>query len=293
MVKDKIKTKNKKRYYNEIVFSHEQTENIIYMYKHGYSTVKIGEKYNVSYRTIARFLEKNGIPRTGVGRRKYKLNEHYFDEIDTPNKAYMLGFFYADGSNCKNKSTVVMSLQEEDKEILEKIRLEVGSEKPLEYLNYSNKTNGGYKYKNQYRLLFFSSHMCSMLEKYGMVPNKSLVLKFPDKLPENLYSHFIRGYMDGDGCILKRTEKNKNYAVTIISTKEFCEKVQEIIKKHVGINSYIYEASNHNQITMVLGVYGKYQTIKFLNYLYHDADLYMYRKYQIYQSYLNEEKCFS
>jgi len=43
--------------------------------------------FNVSHKTITKVLEKNHIPRIGVGRRKYKLDESYFDHIDTPEKA--------------------------------------------------------------------------------------------------------------------------------------------------------------------------------------------------------------
>lgn len=31
--------------------------------------------------------------------KKYNYNENYFESIDTEKKAYILGFFYADGYN--------------------------------------------------------------------------------------------------------------------------------------------------------------------------------------------------
>lgn len=56
------------------------------------STVKIGKLFNVGHKVIARLLENNNISRTGASRRKYMLNESYFDDINTPEKAYILGF---------------------------------------------------------------------------------------------------------------------------------------------------------------------------------------------------------
>lgn len=151
--------------YNEKYFTVEEREQIKDMYLNGNSTVKIGKLFGVSNHIISKVLDGFGIKRTGVGRRKYSLNEHYFDEINTHNKAYCLGFLYADGCNMKSKSTISMSLEEEDKDILEMIRKEIDSERELEFLDYSNKHDFGYTYKNQYRLLMFSSHMCKALEK--------------------------------------------------------------------------------------------------------------------------------
>ena len=82
------------------------------MYLSGNSTVKIGQLFGFSHKKVAKVLEELSIPRTGVGRRKYQLDECYFDEIDTQNKAYILGFLCADGSNNRDKSTASMTLEE-------------------------------------------------------------------------------------------------------------------------------------------------------------------------------------
>lgn len=273
---------NKKPKYNEIVFTEEQQNQIIDMYTNqNMSTVKIGKVFNCGNKVVAKVLEKHNVPRTGVGRRKYSLNEHYFDEIDTPVKAYILGFLYADGCNYMPKQTISMSLQEDDKDILERIRNEIGSEHELEFIDYSNKHDFGYTYKNQYRLLLFSAHMCRTLEEKGMSPNKSLILEFPEWLDESLYSHFIRGYFDGDGSI-HFSEKYKNSILTITSTENFCLKIKEHIENFLEINTYIADASNHNGITKVFGISGSNQIKTFLNWLYKDADIYLERKYQKY-----------
>lgn len=275
-------TINKKPKYNEIVFTEKQQNQIIDMYTNqNMSTVKIGKVFDCGNKIIAKVLESHNIPRTGNSRRKYSLNEFYFDDINTPIKAYIMGFLYADGSNHMPKSTISMSLQEEDKDILERIRNEVGSGKPLEFLDYSNKHDFGYTYKNQYRLLFFSTHMCRVLSEKGMMQNKSLVLEFPEWLDESLYSHFIRGYYDGDGSV-HFSEKYKNSILTITSTENFCLKIKEYIEKTLQINTYMADASSHNGITRVFGISGANQIKTFLDWLYKDADIYLERKYQKY-----------
>lgn len=273
--------------YNKILFTKEQEMQIINMYtKQNFSTVKIGKVFGCGHKTIARVLEEHHIPRTGVGRRKYLVNETYFDKIDTPNKAYCLGFLYADGSNSISKSTITMSLQEDDFQILENIRLEIGSEKPLEFLDYSNKHDFGYTYKNQYRLNIFSKHMCNSLQSIGMLPNKSLILTYPD-IPDNLHSHFIRGYFDGDGSVCQIIKSANNHAVqlTITSTETFCQKLCEICKDKIGITGHIYNASCNNGITKVFNLSGRNLVKTFLDWIYTDAELYMERKHERYINY--------
>lgn len=117
---DVVSTSFERKYSN---ISSKQKSSIIDMYKNGLSITQIGEKLKIYHKLVSKILEENNIKRVNNNRRNYNLNEHYFDKIDTPNKAYILGFLYADGCNVMNKCTVSMSLEETDKEILEKIRL--------------------------------------------------------------------------------------------------------------------------------------------------------------------------
>lgn len=268
-------------------FTESQKEDIKNSYLGGESTVKIGKKYNVSHKVIAKVLDGFNIKRIGNGQRKYAVNEHYFDSIDTPEKAYVLGLLYADGSNHEPKRTISISLQEDDKELLEKIRKAISCEKPLEYFDYSNKHDFGYTYKNQYRLTVNSTHMSKELHNKGVVGNKSLVLQFPDWLNPSLYSHFIRGVYDGDGSVCQqyRNENNKPVIVSITSTNNMCEYIRDICISVVGVNAGIYDASCHNGITKVLSISGRNVTKQFLDWLYKDATIYMERKYKRYVKY--------
>ena len=263
-------------------FTESIKQSICDMYLSGLSTVKIGNIFNCDHKTISKVLDEYDICRTGVGLRKYELNEHYFDIIDTPNKAYILGFFYADGSNCESKQTIAMSLQEDDKNILEAIRLEINSQKPLEYIDCSKKHDGGYHYKNQYRLLMFSKHMSNILRDKGMPHNKSLTLQWPTFLSSDLYADFIRGYYDGDGSVYR---SGTNYTVTITSTNEFCVKLKDIVESTIGVHCGIYDAQNHNGITKVFAISGKNQVKKFLDWIYEDAALLLERKHNRYLQY--------
>lgn len=275
-----IKNKN-----GHFVFSEEQIQFIIEMQtQNEKSTVAIGKMFNVSHKTITKVLEKNHIPRIGVGRRKYKLDESYFDHIDTPEKAQILGCLFADGSNNIKKQTVSMSLQEEDGYILEQMRQCVQSEKPLEYIDYSNKHDFGYHYKNQYRILFFSKHICTALNNLGMVQNKSLKLKFP-KISKQLYKDFILGYFDGDGSFCPHYTRTNKFQplLTFTSTYDFCKELQSILINELGISGgNVYDASCHNGVTSVLSISGTKQTKTILDWLYQDSPMFLNRKYDKY-----------
>lgn len=282
--------KNGKPNYNEKVFTKNEIKDIIDSYiNKNESSVKIGKRYNVNHKVILKVLHNNDI---NVDQkrfvRKYNLDEHYFDVIDTQDKAYILGLLYADGSNNISKSTISISLQEEDKELLEEIKSTINSEKPLEYIDYSNKNDFGYHYKNQYRLLLFSSHMCKVLQKIGMIPNKNLKLVFPN-IDKSLYKHFIRGYFDGDGSVVQqiRNDNNRPVLVTITSTESFCNTISDIIKNELNINSCITDASCKNGITKVLSISGRNVCKTFLDWIYDDANLFLERKYNRYLDYYN------
>lgn len=268
-------------------FSYDEKQKIVEMYNNGISTVKIGEEFKVGHKVIARVLDQFGIKRVGNGKRKFKLNEYYFDEIDTPNKAYILGLLYADGSNFTPKQTVSISLEENDGYILDRIRNELQYERPLEYLDYSQKHDFGYNYQNQYRLSIFSKHMSEELDKKGVKKNKSLILEFPKFIDASLLKFFVLGYFDGDGSLCPNYTKNGKFQplVTFTSTESFCKDLQEYLRNELSIPcGNIYDASCHNGVTKVLSFSGTQQVKKFLDWLYMDADMYLKRKYEKYKN---------
>lgn len=69
------------------------------LYNSGLSTVKIGKMFGKHYSTVRNILINNGVKLRSnkINSRKYTINENYFKNIDTEEKAYWLGFIYADG----------------------------------------------------------------------------------------------------------------------------------------------------------------------------------------------------
>ena len=214
-------------------------------------------------------------------RRKYNVVDNFFDTIDTQNKAYSLGLYYADGTVSKNKNYVSISLQECDVNILNKLNNEFGGNRKLTLVRFNDKNPN---WSNQYMFTVASDKIHNDLIRHGCIPNKSLVLKFPDTVPQEMIRHFVRGYFDGDGNISKKEDR-----CTLISTEDFCNELSIIVKKELGINSSIFFCHNKNTTTRTFQVAGKNQVKKFLDWLYVDSELFIDRKYQLYLSKYHKE----
>lgn len=256
---------------------HNKENEIIDKYNSGLSINKLSKEYGLSWRCIERILINNNVSL----RKRYKINENYFDKIDTPNKAYILGFLYADGGNTSNydkkRYCVTITLKQSDVQILNDIKNEIGYESPIKLREYNNGPIATFDICNK--------HIVLKLHELGVVPNKTLTLQFPEWLDKNLYSHFIRGYFDGDGCITYRMRKvASQLQTTIISTDNMCNSIVNILSNECGINAHVYDVGHkdcHKNIK-TLSVYGNIQCKKFLDYIYQNADLKLERKYKRY-----------
>ena len=162
----------------------------------------------------------------------------------------------------------------QDKDILDCISKEIDSNKPLYLIPLHDKNPN---WQNTYRLDIINKHISDVLVDKGVVQNKSLILKPPTCIMNGFIRDFIRGYFDGDGHIDK-------YFINIASTKEMCEWMKVIIKDELSVDASIYDICNKkDNNTKILSIIGKSKMLKFLSYLYDDADLMITRKYIKYQ----------
>jgi len=273
----------------------EQRLELIEKYKTGKFTCRgLARIYGVDKGAIAGLLRRRGVVVNNdpsETRRVYPLNQKYFEKIDTERKAYFLGFLYADGCNLPSKNSIILSLIEADKDILNEFKKDLETTKPLSYKNIKKYNNAR---QDMYALHITSKTICQNLINLGCVPKKSLILKFPteDQVPSHLIRHFIRGYFDGDGGIcLSLIKGRKTSNISIVSTLDFCLSCKEIIKNETGINIGIVAAGHTlkrgNNITKCASFGGNIQVKTFLNWIYKDATIYLQRKYDKYQRILS------
>ena len=255
--------------------SQEKRSEVIYRYKNEkISGLSLGKEYGVSGCYITNLLRKNGIKvnRYTLLKREYPFNESYFKIIDTEDKAYFFGLLCADGCNSTKKGSVIIGLQERDCYILEEFKKFVECEIKLRFRKGAKS-----HHQNIYKLELYSKTMSADLEKLGCVAKKSLILKFPteEQVPNHLLMHFVRGYFDGDGHIAELG------ASSIVSSYSFIKSLNEIITK-LGIMSKIYDCKNPSTKRLIIGK--RLNSLKFLDWIYKDATIYLKRKYDKYMS---------
>lgn len=200
------------------------------------------------------------------------------DDINTEEKAYWLGFFYADAYNNEKLGRIVIELQGRDKEHLYKCAQFFGQ--PREpFIQYKNKG----KFIS-YRLELNSKHLTKILAEKGCRQAKSFNIVFPNWLDLNLTKHFIRGYFDGDGGLhISKSENQMNIQIT--STKEMIKSLQKILKETTQCNTYISHPERYTDNTWRLDSGGSRQVKRFLDWIYEDATIYLDRKYELFKSY--------
>lgn len=235
------------------------------------NVTKLGEKFGLRARATSEILKKAGIEIYNTAHHT-TINETIFDTIDTEEKAYWLGFMYADGCIYSKENRIELSLQGSDINHLHKFAKFLENKKE----NFV-KLNEGYK-NGQYdrcRVSFRSQKVWNALNSKGCVPNKSLILKFPDRSifsDESLIRHFIRGYVDGDGCLCNTTKIELN----ILGTKEFLLEMQ----KYLALDrEYPVYQTKPNKNTYTFNLWCSTAILN-MKYLYENSTIYLDRKYE-------------
>lgn len=189
----------------------------------------------------------------GISRelRKYKVNDNYFKKWSS-DMAYILGFWFADGSICIKKGIFAISQNTKDRYILEKISLRLGSSYPI--FDGRNNYNSPYS-----KISIRSKEIIKDIIKMGGKERKSLDVKFPD-IPKKYLPDFIRGLWDGDGTVFYRlSSQNKMQGGSSIlsGSLSFIRVMQKVIKDNVdGISGHIY---NRHVVKKRRSLGGKYK----------------------------------
>ena len=260
----------------------DKKDEIIKKYISGLSIDKLQEIYPQYGRNrIYRMLKENCVMRNDSEKsRKYSYNKDFFKVIDTEEKAYWLGFIYADGYivngiKGKNKDSLGITLSNEDKEHIEKFKKSIDSNHPIRI--YKSKYGS-----NSARIIIQDEELVADLIELGVLRNKSLILKFPttDMVDKSLIYHFIRGYFDGDGSFKKKGQKLNGYDFSVLGTIEFLTE----LRTYLGVDNEIRKCNKNNDSNNYHLTFGGNQKVKQVaNMLYGNANIYLDRKYKRYR----------
>ena len=250
-------------------------EKAVILYKNdiNLNTKEVSEKFNIDCKKFKLFCKNSGIEIRKTGNRKYNFNHQYFDQINTEEKAYWLGFILADGCISKNLYNMHIQLQQTDKAHLEKfakifnVPIKIGS-------SYDKRNGNNYQWCN---IKINSNYICKSLNNKGVTPRKSLLdcsIIF-EYIPNELIHHFIRGYFDGDGFV-GVSNKDREYAFVLVGNDKFLQFIRDnVFTKELNLN-----INNVRQMGTIyrLAYGGNFQLVKIRNWLYKDATIWLERK---------------
>jgi len=259
-----IEVKNKNTY----IFDEKEEKDIIDLYLSDKSLKNIGDKYSVCRNVIKRVLEKNNVEIKSIT--KYSANFNIFDDIDSEEKAYWLGFIAADGNIHNN--TLTIQLGGQDKKHLNKFLIFLSADNPVE--DRQRIDNGNVRFYPRIRI--FSKHIVNSLAKYKVIPKKSLILE-PPGINNDLIPYFWRGVFDGDGSLYYHKNQNRWY-MNLVGSQKIIKSYKTFIKSFCYTKSNI--KSNGNVYVLTLGGNKLVPTI--MDKLYQDAKIYLDRKYEKY-----------
>lgn len=232
-------------------------------------------------RALYHWLQILGYEKTEGGGVKYHYNRNKFQEIETEEDAYWLGFITADGCIIDNK-WLQIQLANKDKNHLQKFCKYMGLNTIETNEIIKDGFGGAYTRDNPINnVKICSLNILNNLKDKGIVPRKS-----GEEIPyicksKNLELAYIRGLFDGDGYI-----GSTQYRMGLVGSYKICKYVQDFITaniKDISAN-HIHE----HGIIYKLEITGRKQTSQILEAIYKDANIYLDRKYQLYLDRYND-----
>lgn len=277
-------------------FSEEITNEILQKYDNGQSITSLNKEYHTTKVRDLLIENNRQVPesRKGIGGRKRQctLNENYFQELDSKDKAYFLGFIYADGFITKpSHGQNILGLTLAEIEPIDKFKKYIQTNKKVGYYkktsSYSNKSY-------EYKLALNSDKLVSDIEKLGVIERKTLTLTFPN-LREDLIPHFIRGYFDGDGSVFLHKDSREEYSyneylgINICGTKEFLI----ALTKHLPFleeGQCIYKEERKETNCWNLKMASNIRSLELYHYMYKDCnDLYLSKKREKFENFIKDK----
>ncbi len=199
-----------------IIWTKDQINYITTNYKLNYSTGQLAKYFDTSTQAIRNCLKHSGVRVLSLQEQqhiKHPRCSNYFENIDTKEKAYWLGFLYADGCVSNRRNTISLNLKKEDEYMLRNFANTIGTDNAI---SHSKKMVDGKEF-DQSHFSIRDAKMKADLMKWGCVPNKTYEEIEIPHIPDNLMWHFIRGVVDGDGSI---NYSNHNLRLSITSNSE-------------------------------------------------------------------------
>lgn len=236
----------------------------------------IMEKYDIkSSKTIYDILERNGREHL-VANKKYNVDDKYFEYINNEEKAYWLGFLYADGYvrlKEGRSGELRLKLKKDDRKHIELFAKSINSTHPIKNMTSKVIVDNVEYISECSTFSVYNTKMVNDLIRHGCINNKTFKIKFPE-LKNDLIRHFMRGYFDGDGCV-NLYNKNKLRISITSGSYNFIKSYMNILKKLNWKQQKLTQQDN--AFTIHSG--NKHDIGVIFNFFYKNSSIYLNRKF--------------
>lgn len=255
------------------------TEEFFNYVNKGMSRQDIADELGTTLSKVRTWMKQNNISLAGrqLTSNKLQIDSSYW-KTDSFDRAYWAGFIAADGCVSKD-GRLEVGLAIVDKTHLQKLKKALRSEHKIEEKLANNKYLSCYFRPRDREIvddLYFS---------YNIRPAKSGTYSMPEWLLQHeLLGHYLRGYIDGDGCLYC----GERSSVTITSgSSKFIEQLEKILMAR----QIVYSKSNYETYSNI-SISAKASVLKLLNFIYEGSteDTRLDRKYAKYNDILNKLK---
>lgn len=204
--------------------------------------------------------------------RSYELNESYFSRIDTPEKAFYLGWIWADGC-IQEVRRLKFNVSSKDEKLLEDFNKAIGSN--MRITNAVKQING--KPYLLCSLQINSRPMVNDLMSHGLTPKKSLTIDAWHG-PEELMRHYWHGVWVGDGHI---TQSGKYWNVGLCGNESVVNAFADFARKHTSTKASVCcDTKGRTNPLWRFSVGGLKAPKELMQLMLKDAPVVLERKYQ-------------
>lgn len=261
------------------------TEKEIQFLKEHYLTMSRKELASALDRTESSV--QNKMHKAGMAKpEKYNYNKRFFQNIDSEEKAYWLGFFFADGHTQKSLERryceAAIMLGVKDKGHLKKLNKSLNGN--IEVATRLKGTGfGDGKLHEMATIRLYSVDLVNDLISWGCVPNKVKHMTFPT-ISKEYYWSFIRGFFDGDGSISFNKQRQIPKCDFASTSYDFLQTIRGFLFEEKICSYYTQEKSG----VWHLCINSMENCVEFLDKMYGDATIYLDRKYNRYIQYIDD-----
>lgn len=232
----------------------------------GLSTREIEKITGLNHRTISYWVKKYNLNDLS----NFKKTPNYsFCNIDTPEKAYILGFILADGAISNDRCEVSVAIR--DREVVDFIANIVGATL-REDLTYDKKNRRFPRVRLAKKINDIKRFIGGETKKNRHYP----------RVHKDFRRYLLQGFFEGDGCITWGHRKDRDrvwHKVTMKSSLSILTGLQNELLAELNISSKIRPVKNEN--AYIIEFANRNDVVKFLSYVYpDDSFIVLKRKYQ-------------